>query len=161
LPDGSVVPKNYAPSKDLCPASPGNRLPGFELGRLGCGECHIQHRPENATAKGWAKAESDVCVARLKYFNLAIHIWATNHNGTLPADFLSMTNELKSPKLLFCLADHDRRPLASWSEFDPEKVSYDIEPISEATNGPPIAYISCRIHGHQLLPDGTIVQVRK
>jgi competence protein ComGC len=74
-------------------------------------------------------ARESQCVQNLKIVGLAYHVWAGDHNGKYPMqvsvtnggtmeltddgenpwlNFLAMSNELNSPKWLYCPADNDR-----------------------------------------------------
>ena len=85
-----------------------------------------------------------ICVSNLKQIALAARMWSndngekfpwqvsTSTNGTLELvsgpsvspHFLSMSNELLSPKVLACTSDGKRPKAALWSEFDDTHLSY-------------------------------------
>jgi prepilin-type N-terminal cleavage/methylation domain-containing protein/prepilin-type processing-associated H-X9-DG protein len=84
------------------------------------------------------------CVSNLKQVGLAARMWAndnggmfswqvsTSTNGTLELvngpsvspHFLSMSNEMNTPRILACPKDVNRVKAMSWSEFDDKHLSY-------------------------------------
>ena len=90
-------------------------------------------------------AERVNCIGNLKQIDLALKMWTEEHGGKLPtqvpeaqsgalesalsanvtATFLTMTNELSSPKLLLCPSDQGRYPRpALWESVTDDKISY-------------------------------------
>ena len=85
-----------------------------------------------------------ICVSNLKHIALAARMWSNDHgekfpwevststNGTMELingpgvspHFLSMSNELLSPKVLACTSDGKRPKATLWSEFDDTHLSY-------------------------------------
>jgi hypothetical protein len=103
-----------------------------------------------------AKARSLACVNNLKQLGLAVHIWASSHGGLLPPDFLSLSNELVSPKLLVCPEDTGRQAAADWDGFTLANVSYEfLAPSAEDTEPARIVF-RCPMHGHVCLGDGSV-----
>src|SRR2546423_369167 len=78
-----------------------------------------------------AKAQSIACINNLKQIGLSARVWANDdpynlgRKDVLPPNFLSMSNELSTPKVLVCPADKARKPATSWQEFSPSNVSYE------------------------------------
>src|SRR6266516_4050970 len=73
--------------------------------------------------------------------------WPSEHDGSLPTNFVSMSNELITPKLLVCPADHSRHPAASWSSFSAEHCSYEILAPGLRKGDTNSVFLRCRIHG--------------
>lgn len=89
------------------------------------------------------KAQQEDCVGNLKQIGLAFRLWApdssdeypmrrsTNYGGTREVandvwrTFQVMSNELSTPKLLFCAADN-RPPATSWVALVNANISYFI-----------------------------------
>jgi hypothetical protein len=68
---------------------------------------------------------------------LATRLWPDEHGGYLPTNFVSMSNELILPQLLFCAADLMQHPAESRTSFDVDHSSYKIiTPVP-----------GCKIHG--------------
>src|SRR6185503_5130493 len=59
-----------------------------------------------AEAKGRAQRIS--CISNIKQIGLAARMWANDHQEIMPTDFLTMSNELTTPKILTCAADTAR-----------------------------------------------------
>src|SRR5262249_27220176 len=57
---------------------------------------------EDLFAAAKEKAQRIACVNNLKQIGLAARIWAADHRDVLPPDFVTMSNELSTPKLLIC-----------------------------------------------------------
>src|SRR5881396_1241233 len=51
------------------------------------------------------EAQSVQCVNNLKQIGLAARLWAKDHGDVFPPDFISMKDQLATPKLLFCAGD--------------------------------------------------------
>ncbi len=115
-----------------------------------------------ALAKAKDKAQTISCVNNLKQLGLGARIYATDHNGAYPPDFLSMTNELATPKVLICPADPNQAISATltWANFNPSQSSYAYvtHDITEATPGyEKKVLFRCRIHGSECMGDGSVL----
>ena len=82
--------------------------------------------------------------------------YADDHDGNLPSDFLSMSNEVSTPKILVCPGDHSRQPAASWAVFTPEDSSYEIVTPHLRDGDTNLVYVRCKIHGNVLYGDGSV-----
>lgn len=102
------------------------------------------------------EAQSVQCVSNMKQIGLAARIWANDHKEVFPPDFISMKEELTTPKILFCPGDTVAVRVTEWSELNPSSISYrflnpngsDLEPAKVLT--------MCPIHGHVGLSDGSV-----
>ena len=95
-----------------------------------------------------AQAQSIKCINNLKQIGLAARIWANDNSGVYPPNFLSMSNELSTLKILFCPADKARKPA--------NIVSYEfLNPNGSETN-PYVLLTRCPVHGHVGLSDGSV-----
>ncbi len=56
----------------------------------------------------------------------AVLLWSDEHGGQLPSEFLSMSNELITPRTLDCPGDHSHQAAASWTTFTTNNCSYEI-----------------------------------
>ena len=102
------------------------------------------------------RAESRLCASAVTSICLAAKCWALDHGGVMPTDFLSMSNEVSTPKVLFCLESRRRAVSSAWSEFNPASCTYKIVAPGmhmEETNR---VYLRCKIHGHLGYADTTV-----
>jgi hypothetical protein len=116
-------------------------------------------KPEEMSALDAAreKALRIKCISNLKNLGLAARTWAVDNAEVLPPDILSMTNEISSPLVLLCPADHARQAAASWAVFTPANCSYEFlaPKVSELTSQDMVAF-RCPIHGTIALGDGSV-----
>jgi hypothetical protein len=117
--------------------------------------------PAMASAKD--KAQAIHCMNNLRQVSLGLRIYSMAHNGTLPPDFLSMSNELGSPIILICPSDPSRtRPASSsWINYNANQTSYEyLAPSAAESSVTSQVVVRCPIHGNVCLGDGS-VQRRK
>jgi hypothetical protein len=74
-------------------------------------------------------------------------MWPEEHNGHLPSDFLSMSNELGTPKILLCASDHSHRAAPNWNSFTTNNCSYEIMARGVLDTETNRIFMRCRIHG--------------
>src|SRR3954465_1486341 len=72
------------------------------------------------------RAESTSCGNYMCSICVAARTWAMDNADYLPSDFLSMSNEVSSPRILICPGDHSRRPAADWASFTSDQSSYEL-----------------------------------
>jgi hypothetical protein len=96
------------------------------------------------------------CVNNLKQIGLAARIWANDHNDVFPPDFLTMKNELNTPKILFCPADETTQRASDWSHLNPSTISYRFLNPNGNELDPAKLLTTCPIHGHIGLSDGSV-----
>jgi hypothetical protein len=112
-----------------------------------------------ALAKAKSRAQTVTCVSNMKQIGLAARIWSGEHKDKFPPDFLTMSNELHSPKILICPGDKSKAPAAVWSQFDPnQNVSYEFLTPNANANEVQSAVFQCPIHGNIGLGDGSVQQ---
>ena len=105
------------------------------------------------------KARSIQCVSNMKQIGLAARMWANDHKEVMPPDFLTMQNELNTPKILICPSDTTRTKVNSWNEFSPANASYEfLVPNVSEREAPQTIMTRCPIHGHVGLLDGSVHQ---
>src|SRR5580765_2776762 len=98
----------------------------------------------NRSAKRWAQSMS--CGNYMCSICFAARTWALDSNGKMPSDFLSMSNELSTPRVLICPSDRSRRAASNWASFTPAHCSYEIvgSGLSDGdTNG---VFLRCKVH---------------
>jgi hypothetical protein len=117
--------------------------------------------------EGTAGMESISCFNNIANIAQGSRVWATDHDNILPTDFLVMTNELVTPKILVCPSDQSRLPLNwdsfTWANCTEANVSYEllspgavlVGPSGPGTE-PQVVFARCRVHGHVVLVNGSI-----
>jgi len=79
---------------------------------------------------------------------VATLLWPEEHDGRLPSDFLSMSNELGTPKILICPGDHLHQPATSWATFTTNNCSYEIVAPGLLKSDTNSIFMRCGIHGY-------------
>jgi hypothetical protein len=105
------------------------------------------------------KAERISCINNIKQICLAARIFAHDHKTNLPADFISMTNQLTTPRVLTCAGDTARTRAQSWDQFDGSSVSYEMLTPGATETDPEVVYVRCPIHNNIGLCDGSAQQL--
>jgi len=112
-----------------------------------------------ALAKAKEKAQQINCVNNLKQIGLAAHQWANDHDGKFPPNFIAMSNELGTPKILVCPSDRSKTRALNWSAVGPGNFSYIyLEPGTDANAAAQKVVFQCPIHGNVGLGDGSVLQ---
>lgn len=86
----------------------------------------------------------------------AARMWAADHDGYLPSNLLSLSNEVSTPRIFICPGDRTRQRAVDWSSFTPSNSSYEVvTPRLRGmdTNG---VFIRCTVHGHLGYADSTV-----
>ena len=113
-----------------------------------------------ALAQAKTKAQSINCVNNLKQMGLAAHIYATDHQDKFPPDFLSMKDELVTPRILICPLDPAATQAqgATWENLQPEAISYEYLGAGKTAGGNDSQGVlfRCRFHGHVCRMDGSV-----
>ena len=107
------------------------------------------------------KAKSIACINNLKQIGLAARIFATDNNDVLPPNWLAITNELSTPKILVCPADSGRQVAPNWTSFSAANVSYEFLNPNGSETEPEVVLSRCPIHNHVGLSDGSVQQLGK
>ena len=95
----------------------------------------------------------------LKQVALAARLWAADHNEKFPPDFITMSNELITPKILVCNGDSSRTKAADWSNFHPsQNVTYEFVAPGASATDPQAVIFRCPIHGNVAFGDGSVQQ---
>lgn len=113
-----------------------------------------------ALAKAKEKATTIRCVNNMKQIGLAARLWSNDHNEMYPPDFLTMSNELYSPKILVCPSDKTKTEALDWSQFSPsQNLSYEfLTPNAKEADIASQAAFRCPIHNNIGLGDGSVQQ---
>lgn len=107
------------------------------------------------------KAQAVQCMNNLRQIGLAYRLWADDNNNVFPKDFISMTNELSTWKLLQCPSDQARK-VTSWAQVKAGDVSYKIMSVGPdvSEQNPDVVLVQCPIHGSVCLADGSVQMVK-
>ena len=101
-------------------------------------------------------AESLNCASSICSMCLAARLWAEDNAFQFPTNFVCMSNELNTTKILVCAADHTRRPAKNWERFTTENSSYEMLSTGLPATNPNISILRCKVHGHIGYADGTV-----
>ncbi|MEO6034362.1 MAG: hypothetical protein ABIQ35_03820, partial [Verrucomicrobiota bacterium] len=110
---------------------------------------------EDFSAEAKARAERIQCVNNLKQIGLAGRIWASDHNDVYPTDFISMENEMGTPKIMKCPSDQARAEL-TWADVASGNVSYKLYGPGIKGTEPQVVLAECPIHHNYCLADGSV-----
>jgi hypothetical protein len=104
------------------------------------------------------RAQSTACVGNIKQINLSALLWAQDHGELFPPDYLSMSNEMVTPKILICPADRSKTSARDWAQFNAaQNLSYEfVLPGARQSNGLDQVVFRCPIHKHVGLVDGSV-----
>jgi hypothetical protein len=105
-------------------------------------------------AKRWA--DSVACGNYMSSIGCGVLIWAGDNSNHLADNFLCMSNELCTPKILICPGDKTRTEAANWATFSTNNCSYEILRPGMSDDDVTNAYFRCTIHGHLGFADGTV-----
>jgi hypothetical protein len=105
------------------------------------------------------KAKRIQCVSNMKQIGLAARMWANDHNEIMPTDYLTMQNELNSPKILTCPAETNRPVAKAWSDFSGSSYVMLSPGIREYATRPEIVLVHCPVHNNVGMCDGSVAQL--
>ncbi len=116
----------------------------------------------DALAQARARAEKIACVNNLKQIAISVMVWAGDNTDSAPPNFLSLSNELGSTKILVCPADHGRQVAPTFASLTSANYSYEYLLEAGSTNWqrePMRVMTRCPIHGTIGLCDGSVQMV--
>jgi len=96
------------------------------------------------------------CINHMKQMGLAAHIWANDHKETFPPDFVTMSNELSTPKILVCPSDTSRHEAKDFSSYTDANCSYEFLAPGTPNNDGSRVMFRCPVHGNTTLSDGSV-----
>jgi hypothetical protein len=117
---------------------------GIVIALSGCG-CSLRPR-----------ASSSACGNYMVSICLAARLYAEDHDGQLPSDLLSISNEVSTPKILICPGDPSRQLATNWAAFALVDSSYEIPSLGMREGDTNQVFLRCRIHGNFAFGDGSV-----
>lgn len=97
------------------------------------------------------------CIANLKQLGIAAVMYANDHGGRLPPNYVAMSNELSSPKILVCPSDRRSVRATDWAELSSSNITYEfLVPGSELSNVLNRAVFRCPIHNSSWMGNDTV-----
>ena len=102
------------------------------------------------------RAESVSCGNQMASIALVARFWAEDHDHYLPTNFLCLSNELSTPRLLTCPSDHASPQAVDWSSFGTANSSYEIVSPRVVESDTNSVFFRCKVHGHLGYGDGTV-----
>ena len=106
------------------------------------------------------RARKQNCLSNMVAINLAGRLWATDHGEHFPRTLSGMSNELNTPKVLYCIADPKALALqtkaSSWDALDERRYSYEIVNPGISEENTNTVFLRCKKHGHLGYVDGSV-----
>jgi hypothetical protein len=82
--------------------------------------------------------------------------WASENGGLFPTNFITMSNELVTPKVLVCPADETPKKVGRFAEYTDANCSYVMVTPGVHESATNTVFIRCSIYGHLGYPDNTV-----
>ena len=110
-----------------------------------------------ALAKAKARAQEVQCRNQLRSISLAARLYSNDHAEKFAPDFLSMSNELNTPKILVCPSDRNATKTTNWESFGSANSSYEflVPGADQSKIDPKTPAFRCPVHGTVAFADGS------
>lgn len=127
-----------------------------ENARLQLAARNVPDAPKDFFAEAKGDSEQIQCINNLKQLGLAIRIWAGDNNSLYPSNYICMTNEMNTWKILHCPSDSSRS-VTSWADVEAWNVSYPLYSAGcKDSDDPNTVVAECPIHHSVALLDGSV-----
>ncbi len=105
------------------------------------------------------RSDSIRCVNNLKQIFISARIWAGDNGDAYPPRFQDFTNELSTPQVLFCRANHRQVAPTNWTDLDWGTIDYEWiqQHWWDVTN----VSCQCLVHSNYILVDGSAHRVER
>lgn len=116
-----------------------------------------------ALTEAKTRAQSAACVNNLKQVALASRIYAMDNANVNAPDFLTMSNELSTPKILFCPGNTNHPDVKTWADFATTVSSYQFlaAGVTNSDYDPQRILTYCPTHNIFGLCDGSVQNLSK
>ena len=123
----------------------------------------LSQQEQAALAEAKARAQRIQCINNLKQVGLGLRLYSGDNNDVSPPDFLTMSNELSTPKILFCPGNTNQPAVKTWAEFAATSSSYEYftAGATDAEDEPQRIATYCRLHNIFGLCDGSVQDLSK
>jgi hypothetical protein len=101
-------------------------------------------------------AELQMCGNHAESITLAARLWANDHDGKFPANFIEMSNEVATPKILVCPGNRVSKRVSEWSLVTPENIGFEIVAPGIAETETNQIYLRCKVHSTRALVGGAV-----
>lgn len=102
-----------------------------------------------------ASAESKGCASAVTSICLSARCWALDHGGIMPTDFVCMSNEISTPRILSCVESRRARS-SDWAAFSITNCTYEIVAPGMRMEETNKVFLRCTVHGHLGYADTTV-----
>jgi hypothetical protein len=99
------------------------------------------------------RAESLGCASQVVSICYGGRLWAQDHDGYFPTNFLMASNEIATPRVLSCIRS---RSVRDWSLFTPSNSTFEIVSPGVHEDATNTVFIRCTVHAHLGYPDMTV-----
>lgn len=95
------------------------------------------------------------CISSVRSICYAARLWAEDHGGFMPTNFTCMSNEIGTPKILYCVPSQHAWT-SNWASFTPENCTFEISAPGMRADETNRVFLRCKIHGHLGYSDATV-----
>jgi hypothetical protein len=105
--------------------------------------------------KAQRRAEAALCASNIPDICLAARLWAIDHGGRMPTNFICFKDQICAPRALSCIESRRTRD-EDWSEFTPYNSTYEIVSPGMNVDDTNTPFLRCTVHGYLGYTDCTV-----